>query len=623
MKLNFLVLCLLLISTTAFGRLSNADKAKIQISTLITNSGFENGLAKWSNTGGTFAVETSDVENGKGAASFDTTATGQYIINESISVPKGLNKSPCSTYIHYKGDASLYKLQVLNASDAVQKEVVLKNHTVWGKSNGISVLCENTAKVKIISTADGASIKIDSIIVQDGSLTTLALDITPAPVKYAVNATQTLSSGAWNNMNYGSKIYDDDNLVTSTIPFTYTAPVAGTIRVTVGTMLNADGGWSGTSAESLIISATNIPAGNVPLGRIYPITGSVATINGSGTFKVNKGTVLFISALQTAGGNVALPSSAANNWVAIEYAEPIKTDAIVIPAEAGSQILRYDGFISKYNDNVRLKTRQYNLDSEGNDTSELMSDNNTYFTRITAEKDCYFDVTFTQNSSTTASYADIIRYNSADTVLEQNHSYAVNNYEYAISSAVYRMNKGDYLSFKNTQTPIDGTVQSVVQVIATPLKAQFKAAIPSKVSARYTTNAGQLINSAGSDEIVNYEDKVYDTHNAVTIGASWVFTSPVDAYYSVNAVVNSSDAQTGANEIGNISIMKNGTRFSNTQIYGNPTDYIYRMPSITISDLVYLKKGEYISIGAWGSWSGSSFNLVADGVRNWVSINQI
>lgn len=54
------------------------------------------------------------------------------------------------------------------------------------------------------------------------------------------------------------------------------------------------------------------------------------------------------------------------------------------------------------------------------------------------------------------------------------------------------------------------------------------------VVAIYRTNAGQNINSAA--EIVDYEDVVVDTHSAVTVGASWVFTAPRAGFYQVCAM---------------------------------------------------------------------------------------
>jgi hypothetical protein len=52
------------------------------------------------------------------------------------------------------------------------------------------------------------------------------------------------------------------------------------------------------------------------------------------------------------------------------------------------------------------------------------------------------------------------------------------------------------------------------------------------VVARYSTAAGQSIPN-NSDTVINFDVQNYDTHSAVTTGAAWRFTAPVDGYYLV------------------------------------------------------------------------------------------
>ena len=54
------------------------------------------------------------------------------------------------------------------------------------------------------------------------------------------------------------------------------------------------------------------------------------------------------------------------------------------------------------------------------------------------------------------------------------------------------------------------------------------------VSARYTLSATQSI-PKGSEPIVQYDTKAWDTHNAVTTGALWRFTAPAAGQYIVSA----------------------------------------------------------------------------------------
>ena len=50
------------------------------------------------------------------------------------------------------------------------------------------------------------------------------------------------------------------------------------------------------------------------------------------------------------------------------------------------------------------------------------------------------------------------------------------------------------------------------------------------VYAFYQSNAGQVVPN-GVATVFNFEDKVYDTHSAVTVGATWKFTAPMSAVY--------------------------------------------------------------------------------------------
>lgn len=63
---------------------------------------------------------------------------------------------------------------------------------------------------------------------------------------------------------------------------------------------------------------------------------------------------------------------------------------------------------------------------------------------------------------------------------------------------------------------------------------QSQIATSDTVTAKYTTNTAQSINSA---TIVDFEDKSWDDTNSVTVGASWKYTAPVSGKYHVQAGV--------------------------------------------------------------------------------------
>lgn len=151
------------------------------------------------------------------------------------------------------------------------------------------------------------------------------------------------------------------------------------------------------------------------------------------------------------------------------------------------------------------------------------------------------------------------------------HASAVSHYIY-----LYALNNGGTVSLAASSVFLDyGSVQSVVaeggagaadsnsvlygpaslsnkaiqflgRMKSTQATAGTWAAVPTEITpykcesqsiaARYTSNSTQSIpNSA--DTIVNFEDKDYDTMNAVTVGASWQFKAPRAGIYSVSCLL--------------------------------------------------------------------------------------
>lgn len=78
-----------------------------------------------------------------------------------------------------------------------------------------------------------------------------------------------------------------------------------------------------------------------------------------------------------------------------------------------------------------------------------------------------------------------------------------------------------YTAVSGQLTISDNTLASAKEVkVTVPTTANV---YPSAV---YSTNAGQSIASGAPGVTVDFEDKSFDTHNAVTTGANWVFTVP-------------------------------------------------------------------------------------------------
>jgi hypothetical protein len=143
------------------------------------------------------------------------------------------------------------------------------------------------------------------------------------------------------------------------------------------------------------------------------------------------------------------------------------------------------------------------------------------------------------------------------------------------------------------KVPIVGLSSSVQMSNATDTRV---------VAARYTTATG----STGGRIQFNTID--FDTHGAVTTGASWVYTAPVSGIYEVRSYVN-----VGANNIGTnpLSLTKNGSFHQNLSSFGASV----ANSEVDGSGLVSLNAGDtiYVSIG------GASVTISS----GWIAVNRL
>lgn len=146
---------------------------------------------------------------------------------------------------------------------------------------------------------------------------------------------------------------------------------------------------------------------------------------------------------------------------------------------------------------------------------------------------------------------------------------------------------------------------------------------PGRCAARYSTNAGQSIPNA-SFTIVDFEDKTFDTHTAVTTGASWKFTCPTGQggpYRVAAALLFTSTATWAAGEVAELTIYKGGVHYStlDRKTLESATT-LYR--DLHGSDIVYLSAGENFDIRVYQG-SGGALALYNSGLYNYVAISRV
>lgn len=144
--------------------------------------------------------------------------------------------------------------------------------------------------------------------------------------------------------------------------------------------------------------------------------------------------------------------------------------------------------------------------------------------------------------------------------------------------------------------------------------------LPSALVARAKSSSGQSVNHASID-IIDFATVVYDTHSAITTGASWKFTAPVTGYYVVTAsLLFSASTAWAEGEQATLLMYYDGVLRSSTVHTGHGSTS--QSVEMQFSDLVYIEATHYIDLRIYHD-SGSARTLVNDGSYNWISIHRI
>jgi hypothetical protein len=140
------------------------------------------------------------------------------------------------------------------------------------------------------------------------------------------------------------------------------------------------------------------------------------------------------------------------------------------------------------------------------------------------------------------------------------------------------------------------------------------------VAAHYQTDAGTLTNI--TNITINFDDKVIDTHGAVTTGVgTWKFTAPVAGVYLVSSSIQTTNGGGWATgEYLQVYLQKNGGAPQRRVLY-QVAAHSYRV-NCDINQIIRLNAGDYIEVIGYQN-SGGDLALNANVLDNWVSIVRI
>lgn len=137
------------------------------------------------------------------------------------------------------------------------------------------------------------------------------------------------------------------------------------------------------------------------------------------------------------------------------------------------------------------------------------------------------------------------------------------------------------------------------------------------VSCRYTTAAGQ---SAANNTIINFGTRDWDTHGAVTTGASWRFTAPTSGVYRLNVMIEGAAAAASIGSYFSSRLFKNGVPTTYVGVtYAQTTTNMARIASG--STTVRLLAGEYFDVRV--EHNTSVTNLTGALSTNYLEIDRV
>ena len=331
----------------------------------------------------------------------------------------------------------------------------------------------------------------------------------------------------------------------------------GTAQATATTAQNIYGGIYGHVA---FFDGSN-------LGKIYIAYQSGVT---SGQFnKVNASAILNTNAPLVFDFEVPIQGWSSNSVMSSD------TDTRIITASAQCT----SAFVAS-------GTVPINFDAVINDTNAAITPSVTawkYVALVTG----YYDVSVYVNSITNSNVLDVF-VNGVDRAPLTNYTAT----QGTSGSVVVKLNAGDYFDIRPVAGNWNGAVYNgrSAYISVKRLSGPAVIAATESVNAKYnsTGSAGTVTSTAP----MQFNTKEYDSHGAVTTGASWRFTAPLSGRYRLSVFTTNTTTYTATY----LQLFKNGVSYELLNFINAPID------SAVASSAIRLLQGEYIEIRVTGSY---------------------
>lgn len=157
---------LLLVSTPAFGQFKDIERQEFRDLNLVENPGCENGVSRWTNSGGgSFAATstTADVGFGTRSCEWDASAASDALTGNQITIPPGLYGKLCYLRALQKGGDSNISFQAYDGSSVIGTQTLSAQTTF--KEIGFAFTCPSSGTIapRLLASGDAAVVQIDQV----------------------------------------------------------------------------------------------------------------------------------------------------------------------------------------------------------------------------------------------------------------------------------------------------------------------------------------------------------------------------------------------------------------------------------------------------------------------------
>lgn len=180
-------------------------------------------------------------------------------------------------------------------------------------------------------------------------------------------------------------------------------------------------------------------------------------------------------------------------------------------------------------------------------------------------------------------------------------TYTTSNGSFPGGTEVY-LNAGDYIDIRNATGSDTVAALSTAAIVISLLDSATQIGANETVAASYYCSANQ---SASTSTPVNFDTKIYDSHNMVTTGSGWKLTAPYPGRYAIVGFLGSGTAGIW------MRLYKNGSLFNGSLFYLQSTSGVS-----PVASSIQLLAGDYIDIRPDSSITLNGGALTSSNVSN-------